>query len=200
MKKIITMSAQFFFRKVFCWKGARLIRGGFYAGALSFFLYTGCNNAVATKEFDIEGPCEKCPLTRLDSVLKSIKGIKDYTIDGKQNKIIIQYDSLKLSSPKLIEALNLAGYNIGEHFATIGDYGDSCCENIPELMQNSQEAEEAHVSAEMEKIVSEFHAELSHDISAELNINVEDPAVAKDVEEEKLVDEESAEKILEREK
>jgi hypothetical protein len=194
------MNALFFLSKIFYPKRASLIKTGLYISALSFFWHAGCNSAVATKEFDIEGPCEKCPLTRLDSVLKSIKGIKDYTIDGKQNKVIIQYDSLKLPSRKLIDALNLAGYNIGEDFATIGDYGDACCENVPELMQNSQEAEEAYVSAEMEKIVSELHAELSKDISAELNINVEDPAVTKDIEEEKLVDEESAEKILEKEK
>jgi hypothetical protein len=200
MKKVVKMKVQFFFRNLFFFSVSSLIRSGVKAGMLAFFLYAGCSNGVTTKEFDIEGPCERCPLARLDSVLKTIKGVKDYTIDGKQNKLIIKYDSLKLPSPKLVEALNLAGYNIGEDFATIGDYGDSCCENVPELMQNSQEAEEMHISAEMEKIVSEFHAELNNDISAELNVNVEDPAVANDIEDEKLVDEESAEKMLDKEK
>ncbi|MCS6906080.1 MAG: heavy metal-associated domain-containing protein [Bacteroidia bacterium] len=162
------------------------------------FLYIGCTSHTATQEFEIEGPCENCPLTRLDSVLKTIKGIKDYTIDGKQKKMILKYDSLALPTKKLIEALNAAGYNIGEDFAISGDYGDACCENIPELMHNEEEAAEAQISNELEKLAAEFHAELVNDLSQELVI--EEPAIQREVEEEKLVDEESAEKMFEKEK
>jgi hypothetical protein len=93
-------------------------------------LVSACGSNVNHKySIEISGPCEKCPESRLDSVLKDIPGI--YSRNYKDDFMILEVDSTVATRNILINRLNEAGYDFDMNLGKfIRDGAFLCCTEL----------------------------------------------------------------------
>ena len=73
---------------------------------------SSCGGVKSEYEFEYGGECDNCPISVLDSTLKSLKGVYSVAIDEKDKMVKVQYDSLTITKMQIAVALNKEGYEV----------------------------------------------------------------------------------------
>jgi hypothetical protein len=101
------------------------------AGLLAILL-TACGPSANKKlVINVGGPCETCPIERLDSILKNFDGYVAHTFDAKTGDLTIDLDSSLTSPRQLAETLTDYGYEVSSKEFSIllptEKVKDACC-------------------------------------------------------------------------
>ena len=76
-------------------------------------------------EYEIEGPCSSCPSSRLASILEDVNGVVDVKFNKDTTTVTISYDSTFTPIYKIINMLNVNGYDIDDYLGSEIMY--PCC-------------------------------------------------------------------------
>lgn len=122
-----------------------------------------CGKTINTEiRYDVEGPCEECPRTRLDSLLKLNDGVVEWTIDDEKGFVSIRFDSTAISRRELASLLNRGGYNADMYLGL--ELTDACCKSLlgddDVLDNNMPDMEDAKNEVEAENDIANMQDEL----------------------------------------
>ena len=139
-------------------------------------------NKTITLEYD--GPCSDCPGTRLDSLIRTLDGVVEVTVNEKNGDVEVAMDSTVLKYKALTDFLNMNGYNID---MTIGDYvvDVSCCEMDP-LSDDDEEMD--LLGDDLDMIDDDLDMDLDKELEA-LDVNIDDKALEDELMDDNMVDE-----------
>ena len=82
---------------------------------------------LVSETFSFSGPCCSCGKARLDSVLKSMPGVKSENWDPQAGKLTLQFDKEKTSLITIELDLSVKGYTAGDFAFTPNMGMSSCC-------------------------------------------------------------------------
>jgi|GEM_PF-3917494 len=131
------------------------------AGLLAILL-TACGPSANKKlVINIGGPCETCPIERLDSILKNFDGYVAHTFDAKTGDLTIDLDTTITPPRQLAETLTDYGYEVSSKEFSIllptEKVKDACCTAQQLDVDFEEEGEET--LNEMQQEVDELSSE-----------------------------------------
>jgi hypothetical protein len=155
------------------------------AGLLAMLL-TACGPSANKKlVVNIGGPCETCPIERLDSILKNFDGYVAHTFDAKTGDLTIDLDTTITPPRQLVETLTDYGYEVSSKEFSIllptEKVKDVCCTAQELDIDFDDEGEET--LNEMQQEVDELSSENDLD-----NIDL-DKVSSKETQKENLIEE-----------
>ena len=158
--------------------------------------FVACGPKKETVAFEIGGPCDNCPFTRLDSLLKLKEGVLSVTFDKENDKVSIEFDANKIQKDKLFDFINENGYDAGpnEPALTVDGVGlPMCCERDTSDLEGTIDGE---IEID-EKLDKELESTFDKEMSADLDIDIsDDTAVLEELDEDNLFDEDEVDKAL----
>ena len=90
--------------------------------------YANSQNAIKTETISVKGNCEQCK-KRIENAA-DIKGVKLSSWDEKTKVLNVTYDSVKITSEQICQAIAKSGYDAGNVKATDASYKKlpGCCQ------------------------------------------------------------------------
>ncbi len=82
------------------------------------------------------GPCQTCPIERIDTLLRKLPGVITLVIDSAEQKIHLGIDSTLIKRATIVELLNDWGYDVDDDIALFVEFRSPCCE-ADELLESS---------------------------------------------------------------
>lgn len=157
------------------------------AGLLAILL-TACGPSANKKlVINIGGPCETCPVERLDSILKNFDGYVAHTYDAKTGDLTIDLDSTVTPPRQLAETLTDYGYEVtSKEFSILlptEKVKDACCTAQQLDVDFDDEGEET--LNEMQQEADELSSDADDDLD---NMDL-DKVTSKETRKENLIEE-----------
>lgn len=161
-------------------------------------ILSACGPDKQSFAIEFSGPCEACPPSRLDSLLKLKPGILNVAFSGNNEKVTIEYDAHKLKKQDIIDYLNDNGYDAGPNEPAIAfGAGEAplCCEFDSTLAGDLDAT--VHADEELDdELEKKFESDLDAGINTDIDIDVDDMAVSDELDEDNLFDESEVDKML----
>jgi len=134
---------------------------------------------------NIDGACESCPVSRLDSLLKDNEAYVSHTYDAKTGVLTVEIDSTITPSRKFLDILTSNGYEVDSKefgiLTTVEKASDLCC--VDDITVDIDD-EDSSLNDELEE-----ESDLSLDVDQDLEDMDLDKVSGKELKNENLLDE-----------
>lgn len=171
----------------------KVIRVLLIVSAAAYFV--ACGPKKETVAFELGGPCEECPFSRLDSLLKLKEGVLAVTFEKGNEKVTIEFDANKLHKDKLFDYINEHGYDAGPNEPALNVNGvgfPMCCEVDSSALDSLDQ-----IGMIDDSLDKDLESTFDKEMAAEMDIDIsDDMAVSEELDEDNLFDEDEVDKAL----
>lgn len=127
--------------------------------AIFGFIVFSCSDPIASISLEISGPCEECPSSRIDSLLKKLDGVQEVNVDKDGLNAEVTFDSTIVSANDIRIYLTKYGYDVDLFTSEAMAVYPPCCK-VGFLEEDDMEDNET--GEEFEEAMDELSMDLAY--------------------------------------